>query len=300
MKTLLSVLLLTGLRRGPEQLRTCSDAARMRQPCCLRRAQSNSGSVRRMRRPRKCGSGTRESQEPTSQKARQLLDQMVAALGGQAWLTYRTTEQQGRSYSFYQGHPTSAGTLYWRFYEYPDKERRELTKQRDVVYIYNGDKGYEKTFKGTAADEDKSVQEVLRRRRHSLEVVLREWMKDPKTILFYDGQSVADQQMVDVVTILNKNNDQLSIGIDIHTHLPINKRYSWRDPDKYKVEDETIYGNYRKVQGIETPFTVTSKRDGEINGQSFLTHAEYNTTFAPGFFDAQVTYNPETYNPKAK
>ena len=210
-----------------------------------------------------------------------MLDQMVAALGGQAWLTYRTTEQQGRSYSFYQGHPTSAGTLYWRFYEYPDKERRELTKQRDVVYIYNGDKGYEKTFKGTAADEDKNVQEVLRRRQHSLEVVLREWMKDPKTILFYDGQSVADQQMVDVVTILNKNNDQLSIGIDIHTHLPINKRYTWRDPDKYKVEDETIYGNYRKVQGIETPFTVTSKRDGEINGQSFLTHAEYNTTFAP-------------------
>jgi hypothetical protein len=106
--------------------------------------------------------------------------------------------------------------------------------------------------------------------------------------------------MVDVVTILNKDNDQLSIGIEIHTHLPINKRYTWRDPDKYKVEDETIYGNYRKVQGIETPFTVTSKRDGEINGQSFLTHAEYNTTFAPGFFDAQVTYNPETYNPKAK
>ena len=35
--------------------------------------------------------------------------------------------------------------------QYPDKERRELTKQRDVIYIYDGDKGYEKTFKGTAA-----------------------------------------------------------------------------------------------------------------------------------------------------
>lgn len=239
-------------------------------------------------------------QGPTSQKARQLLDQMVAALGGQAWLTYRTVEQQGRSYSFFQGRPSSAGTIFWRFYEYPDKERRELTKQRDIVYIYNGDKGYEKTFKGTAADDDKNLQEILRRRRHSLEVWLREWMNDPKTVLFYDGQAVADQQMVDVVTILNRDNDQLSIGIDIHTHLPINKRFSWRDPDKYKVEDEAIYGNYRNVQGIQTPFTVTYKRDGEINGQSFLSHAEYNTAFAPGFFDAQVTYNPETYDPKAK
>src|ERR1700687_1695947 len=238
--------------------------------------------------------------DPKAAQARQLLDQMIAALGGEAWLTYKTFSQQGRSYNFFHGKPTSEGAIFWRFYEYPDKERRELSKQRDVVYIYNGGKGYERTFKGTASDDDKSVQEVVRRRQHSLEVVLREWLKDPNTLLFYDGQSVADQQLVDVVTLLNKDNDQLSIGIDIHTHLPINKRYSWRDPDKYKVEDETIYGNYRKVQGIETPYTITNLRDGEMSGQSFLSHAEYNTIFAPGFFDATVTYDPETYNPRGK
>jgi hypothetical protein len=245
------------------------------------------------------GAGANAS-EATAQKARQLLDQMIEALGGQAWLSYTTVEQQGRSYSFFHGKPNSAGTLYWRFYEYPDKERRELSKQRDVVEIYNGEKGYERTYKGTAAEEDKNMQEIVRRRRHSIEVVVREWLKDPKTVLFYDGQSVADQQLVEVVTILNKDNDQLSIGVDIHSHLPINKRFTWRDADKYKVEDETTYGNYRKVQGIETPYTVTNKRDGEIISQAFVSHAEYNTKFASGFFDAAVTYNPESYNPKAK
>ncbi len=240
------------------------------------------------------------SADASSSKARELIDRMIAALGGQAWLTYQTLSQQGRSYNFYHGKPTSEGILFWRFYEYPDKERRELTKQRDVVYIYNGGKGYERTYKGTAADEDKTVQEIARRNRHSLEVVIREWLKDPKTVLFYDGQAVADQQLVDVVTLLNQENDQVSIGIEVHTHLPINKRYSWRDPDKYKVEDETIYGNYRKVQGIQTPFTMTTTRDGEMTGQSFLSHAEYNATFAPGFFDATITYNPETYRPPGK
>ena len=53
-------------------------------------------------------------------------------------------------------------------------------------------------------------------------------VEGPATVLFYDGQLVADQQMVDVVMLLNKDNDQLSIGIDIHSHLPISKRYSWR------------------------------------------------------------------------
>jgi hypothetical protein len=238
--------------------------------------------------------------DPTSAKARQLLDQMIVALGGEAWLNYKSCVQEGRAYNFSHGKPTSEGAIFRRFYEYPDKERRELTKQRDVVYIYNGDKGYERTFKGTAADDGKTVEEVLRRRRHSIEAAVREWLKDPGTVLFYDGQSVADQQLVDVVTLLNKDNDQLSIGIDIHTHLPINKRYSWRDPDKYKVEDETIYGNYRKVQGIETPYTITNLRDGEMSGQSFLSHAEYNTTFAPGFFDATVTYDPGTYRAPGK
>ena len=254
-------------------------------------AQSNSASTSTT------ASATTDS---SSQKARKLLDQMVAALGGDAWLTYKSSSQQGRGYTFFHGKPSTAGTLYWRFYEYPDKERRELTKQRDVVYIYNGDKGYEKTYKGTAPDEDKNVQEVVRRSRHSLEVVVREWLKEPQTVLFYEGQSVADQQLVDVVTILNKENDQVSIGIDINSRLPINKRFFWRDPDKYKVEDETIYGNYRKVQGIETPFTITNKRDGEIISQSFLSHAEYNAAIEPGFFDAKVTYNPQAYNPKGK
>jgi hypothetical protein len=233
-------------------------------------------------------------------KARQLLDQMIAALGGQAWLTYKTLSQQGRSYSFYHGKPNAEGTLFWRFYEYPDKERRELTKQRDVVYIYNGGKGYEKTYKGTTTDEQKAVDEEVRRSRHSLEVVIREWLKDPGTLLFYDGQSVADQQLVDVVSLLNKDNDQVSIGIEVHSHLPINKRYNWRDPDKYKVEDETIYGNYRKVQGIQTPYTITTTRDGEMTGQVFLSRAEYNAAFAAGFFDATITYNRESYRPAKK
>ena len=246
------------------------------------------------------GSTPTPTLDQSAQKARKLIDQMITALGGQAWLTCKTVEQQGRSYSFFQGKPTSAGTLFWRFYEYPDKERRELTKQRDVVYIYNGDKGYEKTYKGTAPEEDKVMQELIRRREHSLDVVMREWLKDPKTVLFYVGQKVADQQMVDVVSILNKDNQELTIGIEIHNHLPINTLYSWRDPDKYKVEDETIFGNYRTVQGIATPYTITRKRDNEINGQSFLSHVEFNKTFEPGFFDAKVTYNPEHYNPRDK
>jgi len=49
---------------------------------------------------------------------------------GEAWLTYKNYEQQGRSYSFFMASDFCRQRL-WRFYEYPDKEARELTKQRD-------------------------------------------------------------------------------------------------------------------------------------------------------------------------
>ena len=101
-------------------------------------------------------------QDANAQKARALLEQCMQALGGQAWLSVQDMEQQGRSYSYYQGQPNSLGTLFWRFWKYPDKDRVELTKQRDVVYLNVGDKGYEITYKGTAAQEPEPLADFLR------------------------------------------------------------------------------------------------------------------------------------------
>src|SRR5260370_23250582 len=63
-----------------------------------------------------------------SRKTRALLDQAIQALGGQAYLSIHDIEQEGRTYSFYHGQPTSNGVLFWRFMEFPDKERIEVTK----------------------------------------------------------------------------------------------------------------------------------------------------------------------------
>ncbi len=243
--------------------------------------------------------------ESHTQKARRLLDEMIAALGGEAWLNYANIEQQGRTCSFFHGKPTTAGTLLWRYFEYPGKEHLELSRQRDVIYIYKSDAngevhGYEITYKGTAAVEAKDVEEFVRRRDFSLERAMREWLGDPRTVILYVGQSVADQQPVEVVSLLNEKNQQVEIGIDLYSHLPINLRYHWRGPDKYLVTDEVVFGNYHRVQGIQTPYTITRLRDGEITSQRFFNRVLYNQKLAPDFFDATVTYDPATYTPREK
>src|SRR5271155_5433915 len=118
--------------------------------------------------------------QENARKARALLDQALQALGGQAYLNIHDMEEEGRTYSFYHGRPTSNGVLFWRFTEYPDKERIEVTKERDVAYLYVGDKGYELTYKGPHAVEKKDLDDYLRHRRLSLETMLRVWIDDPK------------------------------------------------------------------------------------------------------------------------
>src|ERR1051325_7325496 len=81
--------------------------------------------------------------QENAHKAKAIIEQMIQALGGQAYLGIQDISQEGRTYSFHLGRPNSAGLVFWRFYKYPDKDRYELTKKRDVIEIYNGTKSFE-------------------------------------------------------------------------------------------------------------------------------------------------------------
>src|SRR6267378_8083750 len=111
-------------------------------------------------------------------KAKAVLDQAIQALGGQAYLTIRDAEQTGRTYTFHHGRPTSNGILFWRFTQFPDKERIEVTKDRDIAQVYNGDKGFEITYKGARPLDENDVTDYLRRRKFSLDTLLRTWVND--------------------------------------------------------------------------------------------------------------------------
>jgi hypothetical protein len=239
-----------------------------------------------------------DSQDTNAQKARELIDQSIRALGGQAYLNVKDIKQEGRTYSFSHGEPNSLGILFWRFWKWPDKDRIELTKQRDVIYIVNGDQGYETTFRGTRPDEAKNVTESVRQREYSLDHVLRLWFSEPGIALFYEGQTVADNRQAEKVTMMNGKNQAVSLYLDQQTHLPIKKTFSWRDTDRYRNEESEIYGDYHSVQGVNTPFQVIREHNGEMIRQRFLTNVVYNTGIADSLFEAKVTYDPEAKKPR--
>jgi hypothetical protein len=228
-----------------------------------------------------------------ARKARALLDQAIQALGGQAFLTIRDMEQEGRTYSFYHGRPTSNGVLFWRFTQYPDKERIEVTKERDVAYLYVGDKGYELTYKGPHPVEKKDLDDYLRRRRLSLETLLRVWANDSSVAFFYDGTALAGNLPAQQITMINSKDEAVDLFFDLETHLPIKKSYKWRDPvDRERNVEEEIYDNYRLVQGVMTPWGFTRYFNGDMQTQRFINGVHYNQGLNQAMFDPNSGYNP--------
>ena len=83
-----------------------------------------------------------------AQKARAALDAMVQAMGGPAWLNMKNQMRQGHVAAFFHGQPDLGTKDLWEFHAWPDHDRIELTKHRDVVEFYVGSEGWEVTYRG--------------------------------------------------------------------------------------------------------------------------------------------------------
>jgi hypothetical protein len=192
-------------------------------------------------------------QQPSDPKAQKLMQQMIQALGGQRWLMLPGYETIGRTAGFYHGNPTGSDVYFWDYREFPDHERIELGKKRQVYEIFNGNEGWEITYKGKRALPKDELEDYLRRRDHSVEVAARVWLKEPDT------------------------------------HLPLRRTFQWRDPvyqDKNTEVEE--YDDYHTFSGFPTPFTISRFHNGDETNQRFLINVIYGGAVPAQMFDVDL------------
>jgi hypothetical protein len=233
--------------------------------------------------------GADDAGAKNAKQARAVLDAMVQALGGQAWLNMKNVERDGQVAAFFHGHPDLGTTMYFEFHQGPDHDRIEFTKHRDVVQFYVGRTGEEVTYKGKAPLPQDQVDDYMRRRDHSIELVVKSWMNDPKTILLYEGQRLAERHLADQVTLISPSNDSVTIQTDTQTHLPLRRTFEWRDPlYKDKNTDVEEYDDYHTMDGFPTPFTISRyKNDDEIR-QYYILHVKYNQDLPADFWSVDA------------
>jgi len=261
--------------------------------------------------------GLRAQQTPPSdvakvnqQQARAILDKMIQALGGDAYMNVQDVKTEVRYGSFYHGNVNST-TIYHRYWQWPDKDRLEFTVGRSIsvyfwqwpfkdqgkdavlVFLHNGDKGYERTYRGTKFEDPEQLRRFLLSRDYSLGMVLRQWIKDPGVALFYDGPTIAENRSADKITILNGHNQSVTLLIAADTHLPIKKVYVVRNPVYRDYDEEVeVYDNWKVVQGITTPYNTLMTHNGEMVSQQYLLAVSYNNHPEPSMFDpGPVSYD---------
>ncbi len=222
-------------------------------------------------------------------QARTALDAMVQALGGQAWLDMKNVTRQGHLAAFFQGKPSGGTTDFWEFHVWPDHDRYEYTKHRDVLQFYIGRQGWEVTYKGKKELPQEQVDDYLRRRDHSIETAIKVWLKDPKTILIYEGQRLAERHLAEQVTLISAQNKAITILMDKQTHLPLRRSFEWRDPlYKDKNLDAEEYDDYHTVNGFPTPFTTTRFKNGDMTRQQYLDKVTYNQELGADFWSVDA------------
>jgi hypothetical protein len=244
-----------------------------------------------------------QAQGSPEQQGKKLLDEMVDALGGPAWLDRKNVQMWGRTAQFFRGEPNGVGIEFTGWRRFPtatqgwaerigfltDKSMILPGKKIDVFQIWTDDNGYEITFKGKTEIPKEIVADYERRRKHSIETVVNEWIKAPGVMILSEGTTMVERRIADKVTVLSADNDAVTIELDASTHLPLRRMFKYRNPQfKDFDEDAETYADYHTVDGLPTAYNVTRYKNGEMVNQRFLTKVEYNHELSPDLFNPDV------------
>src|SRR5262249_41945295 len=99
--------------------------------------------------------------------------------------------------------------------------------------------------------------------------------------------------MTERITIINSKNDAVTLMVSTDTHLPVQKVFSVRDPQTRERDEEVeIYGGWRMVDGVNTPWSVQTKRNGALLRTQSLTAAAYNQRPPNSYFVLKLINHP--------
>ena len=133
------------------------------------------------------------------------------------------------------------------------------------------------------------LDDFIRRRDHSIETVIKVWLKDPNTILIYEGQHLVERRLAEQVTLISASNESVTILMDAQTHLPLERIFQWRDPlYKDKNTDAEEYDDYHVLDGLPTPLSITRFKNDEMWRQYYIRKVSFDQQLSADFWDVDT------------
>ena len=219
-------------------------------------------------------------------KAQPILDRMFQALGGQAFLDFKTLTTHGRLFSLGGG---GEGFVYFDSQvQYPDKRRLTYgmsKKTKPITVVNNGDQGWEVDRMGLVHLDTTELRRWKFANRYGLENLLRLRMREPGALVQSAGTDFVNNITVNILDVVDAEQTQIKLYLDKRTDLPAQVDYrKWNATINDWDEYTDIYADYRTFQGIATPLHISRSLNGERFSEVYRGDAAYNETYPPQIF----------------
>jgi outer membrane lipoprotein-sorting protein len=223
--------------------------------------------------------------EQSAAKAKQLLQQTIEDMGGSAFLNVRDMTCTGRYSQFGHSGEMEGFEQFQDYVEPPNMSRTENLPQRNIVEVYNGDKGWTLDRGGVAEAPTADLIRFQEGVKKDIGNILRNRIHEPGMSFRYAGIDIVDLHEVDWVELTDSEDRTLRIAIDRSSHLPIRRDVEQRNPDTRVTTKETdLYSNYHPINGVQTPFQIQRDRNGMKVYQVFFDSCQYNTGLPASLF----------------
>ncbi len=223
--------------------------------------------------------------DQSTAKAKQILNQLVEAMGGQRFLTARGSECSGRVAQFGHNGEMTGYLGFHEFWQFPDKKRTDYGKKENIVDLFAGDDGWTLDRGGVSEEAATVVSEFQGSLRRSLNNLLRHRLHEEGLAFRYAGMAVAELKPVDWVEITDADEQTLRVAVDRSTHLPVRSVAVIDDREMgVKIEEVTLYSNFQTIDGVAVPKQISRERDKRRTAQIFYDSCQLNPNLPPDFF----------------
>jgi hypothetical protein len=223
--------------------------------------------------------------DQSSAKAKQILQQAIAGLGGAAYLHVRDITLEARLGQFDHSGQLRGYEKILDIAQPPFKDRTENLPKRNIITVRSGDKGWDLDRGGVSEATVTDVATFQEDTKKDIDNILRHRINESGMIFRYAGLDVVDYQESDWVELVDSDNRTFRIAIARSTHLPVRKVVDTRDSNtRMRSEENEYYSNYHPIDGIQTAFQITRERNGIKIYQVFFDKIQYNTGVSDSLF----------------
>ncbi len=234
--------------------------------------------------------------ETNLDRGKHVLDETIAALGGQTFMHMQDRVESGRAYSFYRERITglTIAKIYTRYLTRPEppiasylgvRERQAFTKKEDSAVLFAEGQGFDITYRGARPLPDETVERYKESTLRNIFYVVRQRLGEPGLIIESKGSDVVENQPVDILDITDYDNRVVTVYINQLTHLPAKQVTNRRESKTgYVNEEVTRFSKYRAVKGIQWPFDIQRERNGQKIYQMYSESVDINVGLTDNIF----------------